>query len=258
MSVEAMRWVYAQRAPALAKAVLVNLAWHANDQGIAWPSQTTIAKECGMSVSAVKRHLHTLEGLGLIGREVRVREHQVNDANRYQLVIPTRSVVDGYPSRNGRETRPVVDPYPFTDDVRPVQQRTGTRSPVNPEIPEELPREVPVGVSDETPLRGEAQAKVQPLPKPKPKYLPVDDEYIAGLVAEFGEWARDSVANALNHKARSKYDDQRLYVRGWVRRDAEKRPGAPLAFPVGPAHRNGHAAPAPKPAVDPAFLKYAK
>lgn len=239
-----MRWVYAQRAPALAKAVLVNLAWHANDQGIAWPSQTTMAKECDMSVSAVKRHLHTLEGLGLIGREVRVREHRVNDANRYQLATPTRSLLNGYPSNPDVETRSAADPYPFTGDARPVQQRTGTRSPVNPEVPGELPREVPEGLSAESTRPGRQPGEA--IPKPKPKHPPADDAFIAELVAEFSERlggaaaVREHVDEALNHTARRKALDERVYLRGWLRRDAERRAErlALLSKPAAPA-RNG-------------------
>lgn len=56
----------------------------------------------------------------------------------------------------------------------------------------------------------------------------LDDEYVETLVTEFAPRSggeanvRESVAAALGHKNRSRWNDLRLYVRGWVRRDADR------------------------------------
>lgn len=50
------------------KLVLFVLANHANERGFCWPAQTTIAKECSLSRSAVIRTLAKLEARGLITR----------------------------------------------------------------------------------------------------------------------------------------------------------------------------------------------
>lgn len=57
-----------------AKALFLAIASHASRDGVAWPSQATLAAETGMSEATVKRHLAALRDVGLLRWEVRVTD----------------------------------------------------------------------------------------------------------------------------------------------------------------------------------------
>jgi len=58
--------VFKAKLPPSDKAVLNALATRANDDGVCWPGHSTIAKDCGFSVSTVKRIISRLEKNGAI------------------------------------------------------------------------------------------------------------------------------------------------------------------------------------------------
>lgn len=58
-----------------AKALFLALASYADERGRAWPSQTTLAADTGMSEGTVKRHLTALRDAGLLAWEVRATQH---------------------------------------------------------------------------------------------------------------------------------------------------------------------------------------
>ncbi|HXI66968.1 MAG TPA: helix-turn-helix domain-containing protein [Steroidobacteraceae bacterium] len=62
-----MTWAWDQRVGnARTKLVLLKLADNANDHGIAWPKQTTMADECECDVKTIQRAVAELKRLGLI------------------------------------------------------------------------------------------------------------------------------------------------------------------------------------------------
>lgn len=75
-------------------------------------------------------------------------------------------------------------------------------------------------------------AAPQQPPKGRRRVTAVGDEFIAELEAQFAEAfgsraaVRDVIDTALSHKARLKCTDQQAYLRGWVRRDAQRLPAA--------------------------------
>jgi DNA-binding MarR family transcriptional regulator len=72
MSIAAMNLVWnADCGTHTSKLVLLSLADNANNQGIAWPSVTTIAARCGLSRRAVIANLAELEKRGLVRAEKR-------------------------------------------------------------------------------------------------------------------------------------------------------------------------------------------
>lgn len=109
-----------------------------------------------------------------------------------------------------------------------------------------LPANVPVIQSESNPilLRAAAQPTTNggPIPKPKPKRTPITDAEIEDLIGKYTERygtpqaVRDEVDLALNHSARLKNFNERLYVDGWLRRELERRP------PVLSTVRNGRPA----------------
>lgn len=72
MSIKYMVAVWRSYIPSSgAKMVLLKLADNANDEGVSWPSISTIAEQCSMSVRAVHRHLALLKSGGFITVENR-------------------------------------------------------------------------------------------------------------------------------------------------------------------------------------------
>ncbi len=67
MSVHVSSWAWKQPVPDVGtKIVLVKLADNANDDGICWPSQRTLAEECGMGLRTVNRKIAWLLENGLL------------------------------------------------------------------------------------------------------------------------------------------------------------------------------------------------
>lgn len=85
MSFEAMTWAVKQDIPAMQKLVLLLMAnRHNNDTGLCMPSHDKLAKDCGMSKSAVKAAIKALEEKGLLSVNRR-SEAGVSLSNLYRL-----------------------------------------------------------------------------------------------------------------------------------------------------------------------------
>lgn len=68
-----MTWAFNQQLDPAPKLVLLALANRTNhDTGLCFPGQTLIGHECSMSDRTVRRHLKTLEQLGLVSRRPRM------------------------------------------------------------------------------------------------------------------------------------------------------------------------------------------
>lgn len=83
MSIAAITWVMNLPLKQPLKGVLVALAYHANGEGRAWPSRTTIARESGVTLRTVTRATKRLEDLGLI----EVERSSGNVVNRYAVRV---------------------------------------------------------------------------------------------------------------------------------------------------------------------------
>jgi len=73
------------------KLVLLKLADSANDDGVCWPSHTTIAAHTGLSRSTVLRTIKTLESMGLVSHENRFRNNE-QTSNLYTLDLRCSTV----------------------------------------------------------------------------------------------------------------------------------------------------------------------
>lgn len=82
-----MSWVFTlEELPASETLVLLALADAANDEGLAWPSQATLAPKARCSERSLRRHVQFLKDHGLI--DVRVRSGQSGrKSNIYQLHV---------------------------------------------------------------------------------------------------------------------------------------------------------------------------
>lgn len=119
--------------------VILSWLWfHKNKEGTCYPSQSTLARECGISLSSVNTHLEILESSGLIIRETRFKENsKERTSTLYRLPMysakkstysATRST--GTPPNgvgtppNGEEPKPdnqnQLEPNPITKETRCV------------------------------------------------------------------------------------------------------------------------------------------
>lgn len=137
MSGPAVEWAMKQELGTSAKLVLVAIAYRAGAEGTAWPSQATVARECGLSIASVKRYLHELKDTGLLSWEVRRRTGRRNDPNVYRLAF-----ADQLPLTGEREEGVTHEPHsPSPVNGSPVHPRTPvpftgeshSRSPVSQE-----------------------------------------------------------------------------------------------------------------------------
>lgn len=87
MSIRAITWAMEQKTGSpTTKLVLMKLADNANDEGLCWPAQSTIARHCEIDRSTVNRHIKRLVELGLIEVEQRTQDG-VKLPNVYHLKL---------------------------------------------------------------------------------------------------------------------------------------------------------------------------
>lgn len=69
------------------KLVLLKLADMANDEGVCWPSNATIGRECGLDARSVRRITARLEARGLLTRKAQYRKGGLQGTN-WLVVLP--------------------------------------------------------------------------------------------------------------------------------------------------------------------------
>ena len=80
-----MNWAWDQQLSPTPKLILMALADAANDYGVCWPSVSTVAKKCCVSVRTVRRVMQKLGVRRLLLTEQRYRKDGSCSSNRYQL-----------------------------------------------------------------------------------------------------------------------------------------------------------------------------
>ncbi len=123
-----MNWAWRQTLPSTQKFVLLALADMADDDGVCWPSISTLAKRCAMSTRTVRRTLQDLIKTDLLQCEPRYRGDGSTTSNRYVLNLRGDDTVSGAPDINvtgeGRQCQ-----WAPRADVTP---RTTTRTAIDP------------------------------------------------------------------------------------------------------------------------------
>jgi hypothetical protein len=100
--------------------------------------------------------------------------------------------------------------------------------PIAEPIAESKPVPVPVPVPDPVPIPAPMES-TESGGTLSQKRVPITPKFIEEMVAEHAPKlggaakVRESIADAMNHIAMSKRHDKQLYLRGWLRRDAEGR-----------------------------------
>jgi len=82
-----MNWAWRQALTPTLKLVLMALADAADDQGVCWPSVSTLATKCTVSTRTVQRSLRALIDSRLLIAEARRRRDGSSISNRYRLLL---------------------------------------------------------------------------------------------------------------------------------------------------------------------------
>jgi hypothetical protein len=87
MSVAALSWAFGIDLPCAKKMVLVALADMSDQNGECWPSQSTLAKRCGLARETVNREIKALAKLGLIESTPRLHDTGAARSSLYKLRV---------------------------------------------------------------------------------------------------------------------------------------------------------------------------
>ena len=135
-----MTWAWSIALPPRPKLVLMALADIADDLGVCWPSQPTLAAKCSMADRTLRRVLSTLQAQELLFIDPRFQKDGSRTSNRYRLAISTpqdnlagepRTPVSGAPGHRWpgalatvglvTTTEPSIEP---SQPLQPAPQRT--------------------------------------------------------------------------------------------------------------------------------------
>jgi hypothetical protein len=105
-----MNWAWEQQLSPTPKLILMALSDAANDYGVCWPSVSTVARKCCVSIRTVRRVMQKLVDCGLLLSEPRYRKDGSCSSNRYRLQL-----------EGGDRLSPVPDP----GDTTPGQSCEG-------------------------------------------------------------------------------------------------------------------------------------
>lgn len=115
MSVEALRWAKTQKPKnATQRAVLMAVAEYANEQGLGWPSQKTLADDMLLTDRTIRTALAGLEADGLLVRISKRNPDGTRGVDRIQLCL-TAELRDQALARIQRKKLPVARPAENND-----------------------------------------------------------------------------------------------------------------------------------------------
>jgi DNA-binding Lrp family transcriptional regulator len=133
MSWQATAWAQKQRTGSpSAKAVLLVLANYANEHGVCWPSQNTLAIATEQSQDSVQRRLRELEKLGLIKKQKRRRKEGKWPGSEYELQMAEDQV--GHAANCGSVSGNSNSTLPAIEQAAPQGQRTPNRTTMRQEL----------------------------------------------------------------------------------------------------------------------------
>ena len=171
-----MNWAWRQALTPTLKLILMALADAADDQGVCWPSVSTLAKKCTVSTRTVQRSLRVLIHSGLLIAETRQRRDGSSTSNRYRLLIvggdnlSPPSEADDTPPGQGCRGDPDMPVIPGTTNriiIDPPQPAAGDEQRIDLAVVESgsghhLKLEYPKGLSPSE--RADAQRRLARLP----------------------------------------------------------------------------------------------
>lgn len=108
MSVKAINWAFEQEVEPALKVILLALADWADGDGVAYPGQKSLARKTSISERTLRRHLQTLEEMGLIERRRRSLDNGNRTSDEYRLLAQPANLAGSQPANLGGDNRPTV------------------------------------------------------------------------------------------------------------------------------------------------------
>lgn len=180
MSVKLMSAVWETDLQPTRKMVLLALCDNANDEGLCYPSITTIAKKCSLSRRAVINAIEFLEEKGFLTREKRdgsVTTYHITNPCIWRTSAPDAPVHEVHPTGAPDAPPPVHEVHRSRRPlyIEPSIEPSKNRQVDTPPTPPQGGHEVPPAPSSKP------QQNQQPEPIALPPWLPQDlwDEFIA-------------------------------------------------------------------------------
>jgi len=212
-------------------AVLAALSTYADEAGVCWPSQATLADKLKRSRPTVNRILGRLEALGLVGIEHRRSANGGRLSCRYRLALI---------ASNGTQDGAGLD-IPADSSTDSPCSATSHEQPEPEQIPDTLHRRADEGASC-IPAGAAEPVAAEPVP---PEWVPppADRQWAA---KRFPDLDVDSHAERFVQQCRAhgyRYRDPAAAWRSWLLQDAGRMAQQPAAGPRGPNARATRTAP---------------
>jgi hypothetical protein len=201
--------------------VMQALAWYADDAGYCWPSVDSLAKMCRLSERSIRYILKEIEATGELVIERGVGR---NNVSHYWIKVQSAAPINIEEKvQSGVENLQPIAPIDETEKVQPDVQKVQSQV-------EKVQVEVIKGATHCTRsvIEPSGTVKEPSVGAKRPKPAPIDDDFKAAMTTEYGPLiggehkARDAIERALNHKAYDKAKDKRLYLKLWLKRDADE------------------------------------
>ena len=123
-----MNWAWQQKLSPTPKLILMALADAANDFGVCWPSVSTVATKCCVSVRTVRRVIQKLVERGLLLSEQRYRKDGSCSSNRYRLQLEGGDNLTSAPDSHDITPGQGCEGSPDTGDIPGTTIRTQKES----------------------------------------------------------------------------------------------------------------------------------
>ena len=166
MSNSAITWALSQKTGSpTSKLILFKLADQANDNGVCWPSQKTMAAQCECNRATVNRHIKKLEDKGFL-EVMRRTKDGVSLPNLYKLSLCNENEGVGAQSyRGGRTELQGVGAQSYTNpqlepSVNPHSIAPSDKSLNADDQPDQLPAETDEPIAEHIPLNNDTEHPV--------------------------------------------------------------------------------------------------
>jgi hypothetical protein len=193
------------------KMVLLMLAEaHNAKRPTPWPSQARLSQDCEIPERSLRRHLQNLELEGFITVTKKGNQFQPTVYDLHFDTLESKSE----PAKVSKVNRPIRASEAANLDI--VKRPISASEPVSPRLTSLLEPTV-----EPTNTKKEKSVKEK-------RVTEIDEPFRQAMRDRFGSQLSDveeRIDEALGHKNANKWTDKQAYVRGWLRRDAERKPG---------------------------------
>ena len=124
-----MNWAWQQELSPTPRLILMALADAANEYGVCWPSVSTVATRCCVSIRTVRREMQTLVDRGLLRSEQRYRTDGSCSSNRHRSLLEGGDKLSPTPDARDRTPGQGCEGPPDSGDIPGTTIGTHKESP---------------------------------------------------------------------------------------------------------------------------------